>query len=155
LIYSLVLVLHSLTRWLVIILGLAALFRAFSGWFGRKAWTAQDNRLGMYFTSVMDLQLLLGLLLYIFLSPFTQSAFGNFGAAMRDRILRFWSVEHITAMLVAVALVHVGRVLSRRAPVGVAKHRRAAIFFGIAMLMVFLAIPWPFLSYGRPLLRFR
>jgi hypothetical protein len=148
------LVLHSLNRWLVVILGLAALIRALNGWLGRKDWTPQDNRIGLFFTSVMDLQLLLGLVLYVFLSPFTQSAFGDFGGAMRDRILRFWSVEHITAMLLAVALVHVGRVLSRRAPAGLAKHRRAAIFFGLAMLVIFLAIPWPFLSYGRPLLRF-
>jgi hypothetical protein len=151
--YLAVLTLHSYVRWIVVILAIAAVVRALSGWLGRKEWTALDRRLGVFFSSSMDLQLLLGLILYIFLSPSTHTAFQNFGAAMSDEVLRYWSLDHIGLMLVAVVLVHVGGALSKRAGEARVKHRQAAIFFGLAILIVLYAIPWPFLAYGRPLLR--
>ncbi len=151
--YLAVLTLHSYLRWIVVILAIAAVVRALSGWLGRKEWTALDRRLGVFFSSSMDLQLLLGLILYIFLSPSTRTAFQNFGAALSDDVLRYWSLEHIGFMLVAVILVHVGGALSKRAEPARIKHRQAAIFFGLAILVVLFAIPWPFLAYGRPLLR--
>jgi hypothetical protein len=151
--YLAVLTLHSYLRWIVVILAIAAVVRALSGWLGRKEWTALDRRLGVFFSSSMDLQLLLGLILYIFLSPSTRTAFQNFGAAMSNEVLRYWSLEHIGLMLVAVILVHVGGALSKRADEARIKHRQAAIFFGLAILVVLFAIPWPFLAYGRPLLR--
>jgi hypothetical protein len=55
-------------------------------------------------------------------------------------------------MLVAIIVAHIGRVLVRRAPAAPQKHRRAAIWFGLSLLIILIAIPWPFLSYGRPLL---
>jgi hypothetical protein len=151
--YLVVLTLHSYVRWIVVILAIAAVVRALGGWLGRKEWTALDRRLGVFFSSSMDLQLLLGLTLYIFLSPSTHTAFQNFGAAMSNEVLRYWSLEHIGLMLVAVVLAHVGGALSKRAEAARAKHRQAAVFFGLAILIVLFAIPWPFLPYGRPLIR--
>jgi hypothetical protein len=55
-------------------------------------------------------------------------------------------------MLVAVALVHAGRVLGRRPAPPRVQHRRATLTFGLATLLVLAAIPWPFLAYGRALL---
>jgi uncharacterized membrane protein YozB (DUF420 family) len=149
-VYPFVLTLHSLTRWAVVVLGVAALATALLGWFGKKPWNERDRKIGSFLAISMDIQLLLGLLLYGVLSPVTQRAFSDFGGAMRDRELRFWAVEHIFLMVVAVVLVHVGQVVSKRAPNDTARYRRLAIFFGLTILCVFLAIPWD----SRPLLRF-
>jgi hypothetical protein len=138
--YSFVLTLHSLLRWVVVILAVVTVARAFRGWFGKKEWMALDGRLGMLSSISIDLQLLMGLILYIFLSPSTKSAFQDFGATMSDQGLRYWAM-------------HVGRAISKRAVGATSKHRRAAIFFGLATLAILFAIPWPFLSYGRPLIR--
>lgn len=145
--YPFVLGLHNIIRWAVLILGLLAIVRAFLGWTGKKPWTGLDNRLGLFFTISLDVQLLLGLLLYGVLSPITTGAFADFGAAMSDPSARFWLVEHIFTMVVAVVLAHVGRSLSKKAPTDVAKHQRAAIFFTLALLLVLAGIPWsrPFL----------
>jgi hypothetical protein len=151
--YSFVLTLHSLLRWVVVILAVVTVVRAFGGWFGKKEWTTLDGRLGMLSSISIDLQLLVGLILYIFLSPLTKGAFQDFGAAMSDQVLRFWAVEHIFWMVLALILMHVGRAISKRAVGATSKHRRAAIFFGLATLAILFAIPWPFLSYGRPLIR--
>ncbi len=152
--YSIFLVLHSLMRWVIVILAVLALVRAFSGWLGNKPWAALDDKVGLWFTISMDVQLLLGLVLYFVLSPLTKAALQDFGAAMSSTGLRYFAVEHAFLMLLAVILAHVGRARSRKAVEAVAKHRNAAIFFGLAILAVLAAIPWPFLAgVGRPLFR--
>ncbi|MBK6325288.1 MAG: hypothetical protein IPF56_04990 [Chloroflexi bacterium] len=147
--YTVVLGLHNITRWIVLIIGIAAIVRAALGWLGKKEWTALDNKLGLYFTMSMDIQILLGLLLYVVFSPITTAAFSDFGAAMANPDTRFWLVEHIFTMIVALAFAHVGRSLSKKAATDRAKFQRAAIFFTLAMVAVLAAIPW-----FRPMLPF-
>lgn len=150
--YSIVLTLHSILRWLVIVFALFALIRAATGISFKRGWMTMDNRAGLWFTSLLDLQVLLGLILYFFLSPTTAVVLQNFGAAMANPAARFFGIEHVIGMLIAVVLAHVGRALVRRAPAPAQKHRRAALWFALALLVILAAIPWPFLSYGRPLI---
>ena len=103
--------------------------------------------------AVLDLQMLLGLLLYLVLSPFTAEAFKDFGAAMKNSGLRFFAVEHLALMLTAVVLAHVGRVLARKATTPDAKRMRMAVCFGLATLLMILGIPWPGMAAGRQLFR--
>lgn len=151
--YLLTLAIHSLLRWAVLATGIAAFARGLAGVRARRAWTAADNRAGLWFVIAMDVQLLLGLALYLRLSPLTQAALQDFGAAMRNSTLRFWAVEHLVGMLVALALVHVGRVRIRKTTDAVRRHRVAAMFFGLALLAILLTIPWPGMPTARPLLR--
>ena len=133
---------HNLFRWLVLAIALYALVRAYRGWLGRSAWTSADTTAGKLFTQVMNVQFLLGLLLYVWLSPIMRQAFADFGAAMRSAPIRFYAVEHLVAMVAAVALVHVGVARSRKAATDAAKHRMAAIFFTAATVLMLSRIPW-------------
>ena len=150
--YELLLAVHSLFRWLVLAAGLAALARALAGARRRGPWTNADDKAGLWFVAATDLQFLLGLLLYAVMSPITRLAFQDFGSAMGNSVLRFWAVEHAFGMLVAVALVHIGRARAKKAPEA-KRHRLAAIFFGIALIAMVLTIPWPGMPAARPLLR--
>lgn len=145
--YTLVLALHNIFRWLVLLAGLVAAGAALYGWLAGRNWTKFDDRFGLIFTIVVDVQILLGLILYFFLSPITRDAFRDFGAAMADTNARFWSVEHVAFMVIVLVLVHLGRILSRRAITDTGKHRRAALFYTLAVVLVILGIPWV-----RPLL---
>jgi hypothetical protein len=149
--YSAVLLLHSWLRWVAVIGGIGATFAAFGK--GTAAMNRAE-RWGLIFMIALDLQLVLGLLLYGILSPFTAQAMADFGGAMRDPSLRFWAVEHLSMMLLAVVLVHVGRVLARKTSNPDKKRTRLLIGFGIALLLMLGAIPWPGMSTGRPLFRF-
>ncbi|MBI2188113.1 MAG: hypothetical protein HYU37_13500 [Acidobacteria bacterium] len=151
--FLLTLALHSLLRWVVLIAGAVAVARSVTAWRSRTAWTAGDDYAGWWFVIALDAQLLLGLVLYLWLSPMTQIAFQNFGAAMGNAVLRFWAVEHISGMVVALALAHVGRVRIRRAAAAASRHRTAAIFFGLALLAIVLTVPWPGMPAARPLFR--
>ena len=150
--YVTFLVLHSLLRWLVLLFGLMAIIRAFGGWSARRPWTRTDDRAGLLFTISLDTQVLVGLILYGLVSPITQAAFSDFGAAMKDPILRFYAVEHLALMLVGLAFVHVGRARAKKARSDVAKHKAAAIFYTLGFLLILVGIPWPFSTVGRPLL---
>jgi hypothetical protein len=152
--YSLFLSLHNITRWLVIGFGVWALIRAYSGWFKKLEWSKSDDRAGILFTSMIDLQVLLGLLLYFLFSPAARQLVANFSMAMRIPDIRFFGMEHVFIMVIAMIVAHVGRTLSKKAKTAGAQHRIAAISFSLTILIILGAIPWPFLSnYGRPLFR--
>src|SRR5688500_1485578 len=99
--YGLVLILHSLIRWFVLLAGIVTVVRAITGWRTGRPWTLADDRAGARFMMAFDLQMLLGLLLYFLLSPITRAAMQDFGGAMANSALRFWAVEHLFGMLVA------------------------------------------------------
>ena len=141
---------HSLLRWIVILACLWALLRVWSGFFGRSEWTRKDQTAGLIFTSLLNLQFILGLILYG-ISPITRSAMMNFAAAMKDSMLRFYAVEHLAGMLLAVVIAQVGYSTSKRAGTDRGKFLRAAIAYSIAALLILASIPWPFMKYGRPL----
>jgi hypothetical protein len=120
---------------------IAVLF-AFTGWLAKKDWTKKDNITGILLTIFMDIQFVVGIVLYAFVSPLTKAAFNDFGAAMKNANLRFYAVEHILLMIIALVLVHIGRVKSKKASASWKKHRVSAIFYGIAFVVILLAIPW-------------
>ena len=151
-IYAVALTVHSYLRWFVILAGLMAFVRAALRASGRKPWTPADDRAGFWFVTALDAQVLLGIILYAFLSPYTHQAFGDFGAAMKNAGLRFWAVEHVAGMLIGLALAHIGRVRTRKTD-SLRRHKVAAIFFGLALAVILASIPWPGTPTGRPLLR--
>lgn len=144
--YNALLLLHSLLRWAVIASGLVAAATAWRELSGRR-----PVRSALVFTILLDIQMLAGLTLYFVLSRTTRAAFHDFGAAMSSDVLRFWAVEHPFAMIVGVALAHVARAKLQRGA-DLRQRRRAAVYFSVAIALVILATPWPFLPYGRPLL---
>ncbi len=145
--YAFVLAVHNIVRWIVLLLGVWAVYRSARGWLGKREWTVADRKAGIFFSSAFDTQLLLGLLLYFFFSPLTKAALADFGAAMSDAGLRFFAVEHAFFMLVGLVFVHLGSMLSKKAATDALKHQRAFIFFGLTLLLLILGTPWM-----RPLL---
>lgn len=133
---------HNGFRWLVLIALLFAVLLSVSGWAGKRKWGRADNLSGLVLVILMDIQFLLGIVLYAFVSPITKAAFNDFGAAMKNSELRFYAVEHILLMIIALALVHIGRSKSKKDVALEKKHRVSAIFYGISLLLVLAAIPW-------------
>lgn len=147
--YSIFLILHNLMRWVVVLLAIYALVRIYMGVFGKREFTETDRKSLSFYAIGMDIQLLLGLILYFFLSPITTAALGDFGAAMSNSAIRQFAVEHLLLMLVAVVLAHVATVMARRGVTSSSKFNRAAIWLTLSVLAVAAAIPWG----SRPLVR--
>jgi uncharacterized membrane protein YozB (DUF420 family) len=145
--YAFILAVHNILRWVVLILLILALVRAFWGWFGRREWTSTDRKVGMFYSVSLDVELLLGLILYFVLSPITKLAFSDIGAALANLDLRFFVFEHLLMMILAVVFAHVGVAAAKRADESILKHRRTAIWFGLSLIAILLGMPW-----FRPLL---
>ena len=151
--YSVTLLVHSYLRWLVIVAGLVVIVRALTGWLGNKPFTASDNKAQVGFVSVVDLQLLLGLVLYFVLSPVTAVFLANPKASMKVAQIRFFGVEHLVLMLLAIVVVHVGRARSKRNPDDRGRHKTTALTTLVWLVLTLGAIPWPGMAAGRPLFR--
>lgn len=151
--YTAAIVLHSVLRWVVIVLGVLAVARAWSGRSSGRPWTAADAAPGRFYTVALDVQLLVGLLLYFVFSHILSIASADWGRAMGNAAIRYWVVEHLASMVAAIALAHVGTVCVRKAATDAARFTQATTFYGLSLLLILIASPWPGLPYGRALLR--
>ena len=145
--YTTVLFIHSWVRWLALVAGVGTTFAAV------RRQNATAERWALITMMTLDVQMLLGLALYLAVSPNMQVILSNFGGAMKDPVSRFWAVEHLTAMLAAVVIAHVGRVLARKAPTPDAMRARLLVCFGLATVLMMVGMPWPGRPGGRPLFR--
>ncbi len=146
-----VLVLHSILRWAVLIFGLLTVLNALTGIFKKRPFTESDNKSNLFFMISCDIQLLLGLILYFGNGWFDKLK--NFSEYKANGAVRFFIMEHLSMMLLAWVLVHVGRVAVKKAGTDAAKHKKMLLFFGLALLLILAAIPWPFREAGRPLIK--
>jgi hypothetical protein len=146
--YELLLTLHNLLRWVVLVVAILATVGAFMGWSGKRPWTERQRKLGSFTAIGMDSQFLIGLLLYIF-GEYGIKAFGKGMAFVTANAeYRFFAMEHIALMLVAVVLGHLGSILPRKAQEPAQKYLRAALPFALMLVLILASIPWQ-----RPLLR--
>jgi hypothetical protein len=146
--YAFILALHNIIRWIVLILGLLATGRAISGWSGKKQWSDIDRKIGLFFTSSVDSQLLLGILLYFVFSNWGLNAILNNGMTfvMSQGEYRFFAIEHVSFMLLGLIFAHLGSALPKRIEEPSKKFKRTAVWYGLAIIPILMGIPW-----SRPL----
>lgn len=147
--YTGLLHLHNLLRYVVVILLLITVIKSFVGWLGKREYTNTDNKLSLFLLISAHLQLLIGLGLY-FISPVVETAISDMANAMKDVSLRFWVVEHGISMIFGILIITLGRIMSKKGKTDRIKFRRQAIFFFLAMILIFSAIPWPWSTVSRP-----
>lgn len=139
--------LHNLLRYAIVIFLIINVIKSFLGWFGKKEYTAGDNKLSLFLFISAHLQLVVGLVLYA-VSSVVKIATADMGAAMKDAVLRFWAVEHMLSMIVGIVIITLGRIMAKKAKTDSAKFRRQAIYFTLAIVIIFAAIPWPWAEMG-------
>ncbi len=128
---------HSGLRYVVLALLIAAIGIAISKWQNNEY---GDSKIYTFALISCHIQLLLGLILY-FISPKVDFSM------MGEKLYRFFTVEHIAMMLVAIILITVGRVRSRKVEAG-AKHRTILFYYAMGLVLIIVAIPWPFRHLG-------
>jgi hypothetical protein len=117
---------HGLFRWVVLVAAVVAIFVAFSGWSGTKPPSANLRRFSVLFVIAMDIELLVGLLLYLGASSTLRAALAS----------------HTVLMILAVMCAHVGGALSRKGRTDQMKYRGAALAYTISLLVMLVGIPW-------------
>ncbi len=152
--YSVLLSIHSLVRWLVLLSLLFAVYRSYSGWRSNRSYSKWDDRTRHLTATIAHIQLMLGLWLY-FVSPVVDYFLKNFMEAVHMREIRFFGMEHITMMVIAIGLLTIGSIKVKRRETDHQKFKTMFIWYLIILLIIFLSIPWSFSPFtSRPLYRF-
>lgn len=146
--YSTLLATHSLIRWLVLISLLVAIFRAWRGWLQRKPFTKTDNTIRIVTATTAHIQLVVGITLYC-ISPLVRYFLNYFKTAVHQREFRFFGMEHITMMLIAIVLITIGSAQAKRQSTDLQRFKTLAICFTIALIIIFASIPWEFSPFTR------
>jgi hypothetical protein len=124
--------LHSIWRWVVLIAAVIAIVLAALAMMGTRPWDSLADRFSFFFTVALDLQVLIGLVIWIFNQAWTRDAFIAF--------------IHPVLMLAAVAVAHIGRTRSEHAKDDRSRGRTALTFFVVSVIVIIVAIPtaaWP------------
>lgn len=134
---------HSLLRYFILIALVVVIVKAVLGLINKQPYGKWDNKLGLYLFIFTHMQLLIGLILY------SMSSLVRFDSeTMSNKDFRYWTVEHITTMLIAVVLITLARTTSKRMAGDSAKHRRMLIFNSLALVIIIATI----IMSGRRLL---
>ncbi len=133
--------LHNLFRWLVLLAGIYAIFAMVRGLAGSARFTDGDRRAGLIYTTVLDVQFVIGLIVY-FISPLVRGAMQNMADAMSVPEVRFFAAEHAIYMLVALVLAHIGYSRTKKAGTDRGRFSAGAIFYTLSLVVVLAGIPW-------------
>ena len=133
---------HSGLRWVALILLVVAIFNALSSK-GKGKYEKKDKMLNLFAMIILHIQLLIGLVLY-FISPKVQFIEGW----MKVKQLRFYGMEHLLIMVIAIAVVTIGRKKAENASNIAKKHGTIVKWFTIGLILILAGIPWPFRNLG-------
>lgn len=132
-------------RYLVLAALVVAAVRAALALSNKREFNGTDKTINLVALVMVHLQLVLGSLNY-FLAARGLQALMNVEGAMKEPMLRYFGVEHITGMLIAIVLITVGYSKAKRAATSQGKHKAIALYFTLGLLLIFVMIPWPFLK---------
>lgn len=123
---------HSGWRYIVFALLVIAVIKALSGWLGNKAYTEGDRKLNVFTLISAHIQLLIGLVLYF--------AGDWYKVDSSNAVGRYWKMEHISMMIIAIILITIGNSKSKKLTESIAKHRTISVFFGLALILIIVTI---------------
>ena len=130
---------HSALRYIILIVLVLAVFKAISGWQQKSNYGKLEDKLSFFSMIFIHLQLVVGFILY-FVSP--KVMLGDMALAMKTPAIRYYTVEHLLMMLLVVALVTIGRIVSKRKSLDYLKHKTIAIYYGLALLLILVTVYW-------------
>lgn len=147
------LIIHSLLRWLVLLSLVYAIYRAYKGYTSYLTFTKTDNSARHWTATIAHIQLIVGITLYT-QSTITKYFWRNFDEAIHQQDTTFFGLIHITLMLTAIVIITIGSALAKRKKTDKEKFKTMLVWFSAALLIIFIAIPWPFSPLAnRPYIR--
>lgn len=130
---------HSGLRWIALLFLLVAIFNAFSSQ-NKGIYDKKDKRINLIAMLILHIQFLLGGILVFIGSKATYTE-----GWMKSEVFRFFGLEHIVGMFLAILIVTYGRKNAEKKIVGTRdKHRRIMFSYAIGLILILLSIPWPF-----------
>ena len=127
--------LHSGLRWVALILLIWAIANAFSA----KHFEKKHKLINLFAMLTLHIQLVIGLIQY-----FTSAKVQFSAGWMENKLLRFYGMEHLAGMLLAIILITIGYSKAKRKVNDADKFKVIRLFYSIGLIIILLSIPWPF-----------
>lgn len=140
---------HSALRWLLLAVLMYTVILAIVGWVEKKPFGKGQRKVVFYTVLLAHVQLIIGFVLY-FMNGWAGKLM-DMERTMGHTVTRFFAVEHMLGMLIAIVLLTIGSARSKKVESDQGKHKLVALFFGIGLLLILLSIPWPFREAGAGL----
>lgn len=151
--YTTLLSLHSIFRWLVLASLMYATYRSCRGYLLKKIFTPTDDSIRHWTATIAHIQLVIGFTLYL-KSPLVKFFWTSNQKATQSLDISFFGWMHILLMLLAIVVITIGSAKAKRIRTDQEKFKIVLIWFGLALLIIFIAIPWPFSPLvNRPYIR--
>jgi len=138
---------HSGFRYLVLLALVFSLITAIKGLISKEKFTKNNALLTKFTVLFVHIQLLTGLILYFISGKVLLS---DMKTAMSNSLFRFFTVEHLTGMIIAIILITIGNARAKRSTLDAKKFKTIALFFGLGLVLILASIPWSFLSRFNP-----
>jgi len=122
---------------------LYSIYIAYKGYSQKLPFTKKDNLIRHWTATIAHIQLIFGILVYV-QSPIVKYFWKNFKEEIQNLDALFFGIIHIVLMLVAIVLITIGSALAKRKLSDEQKFKTMLIWFSLALLIIFIAIPWPF-----------
>jgi len=131
--------LHSGLRWIILFFILTTVIKHFFGSKNNLHYSKGDKNLALITLIFVHLQFVAGLFLYF------KKGWSNFEeGTMANAVSRFWSVEHIGGMLIAIILITIGYSSAKRIRNDKRRFKKIFTFYLIGLIIMIASIPWPF-----------
>jgi hypothetical protein len=130
---------HSGLRYIALALLLVAIVNALVSLKSGK-YLKKDKMINLFAMIILHIQLLIGLVLY-----FTSEKVQFIEGIMADKSLRFFDIEHPIMMILAIILITLGRKKAENNPSIDMKHKLILRYYVLGLVLIFIAIPWPFM----------
>ena len=138
---------HSGLRWVVLLLLLIVIYRSATA--GQRPFNNTDKKLALFAMIVCDIMLLIGIYQWFAGAwGWKNIQYSGMKEVMRNSIVRFYAIEHPVGMLIAIAMVHIGRGYTKKNISDSTKHKRILLFFALALLIILVSLPWSFRNVG-------
>jgi hypothetical protein len=141
---------HSGMRYILLILLILAIVFARQTASGKKPFLGATKKMGMFTMILVDLQLLIGALLYFnFIATQTNFKLGKLKDQLGAPMFRSIALDHALGMAIAILLIHLGYAKAKKAMNDVDAGKKQYIYYLIALIVILVSIPWPFLHHER------
>ena len=134
---------HSFMRWLVLLSLIYSIYIAYKGYSSRLSFTKKDNLVRHWTATIAHIQLIFGILVYV-QSPIVKYFWKNLKEGIQNKDILFFGLIHIVLMLAAIVFITIGSALAKRRLSNEQKFKTMFFWFSIALITIFIAIPWPF-----------
>jgi hypothetical protein len=139
-IYSIAFKIHIYISAITLLAGISTLVLAIHGWSHRREFGRFDANSSLVFNIGLYFQLILGFLIYFTLRTTLEGSAWHVPDTENDASLRFWAIEHIALMILALFLTQLGRIFIKRSKLSLIKFKASLFYNGISLLLILFSL---------------